>query len=291
MLDGNSFNDLGELVTFVADSVLVPPERLTVSQAAAKYRYLDNEGSFVGEWNNDETPYLVEPMDVLTSREFESCIFVGPAQGGKTEIILNWIAYTAKCDPADFFLIQTARDTARDFSYRRIDKMHRDSKELGAMLRPGSDNDNIFDKFYRNGMMLASLNAGMAFSNAILGAVHAMAHSLGGETDAPHGECNALLLGPVVGQNFCAAPDRYREIARRLGLTLPAAEPKAAAALADGLERLRRQAGLTRSLRDLGVSRKQLRRMMENALADPCMATNPRRYSAEEVVRIYEQVY
>lgn len=144
---------------------------------------------------------------------------------------------------------------------------------------------------YRNGMMLASLNAGMAFSNAILGAVHAMAHSLGGETDAPHGECNALLLGPVVEQNFCAAPDRYREIARRLGLTLPAAEPKAAAALADGLERLRRQAGLTRSLRDLGVSRKQLRRMMENALADPCMATNPRRYSAEEVVRIYEQVY
>ena len=154
MSDGNSFNDLGELVTFVADSVLVPPERLTVSQAAAKYRYLDNEGSFVGEWDNNETPYLVEPMDVLTSREFESCIFVGPAQGGKTEIILNWIAYTAKCDPADFFLIQTARDTARDFSYRRIDKMHRDSKELGAMLRPGSDNDNIFDKFYRNGMML-----------------------------------------------------------------------------------------------------------------------------------------
>lgn len=154
MADGNFFNDLAELVTFVADSVLVPPERLTVSEAATKYRYLDNEGSYVGEWLNEETPYLVEPMDVLTSREFESCIFLGPAQGGKTEIILNWIAYTAKCDPADFFLIQTARDTARDFSYRRIDKMHRDSPEIGAMLRPGSDNDNIFDKFYRNGMML-----------------------------------------------------------------------------------------------------------------------------------------
>lgn len=151
----DSFNDLGELVTSVADSVLVPPERLTVSQAATKYRYLDNEGSFVGEWDNDETPYLVEPMDTLTSRDYESCIFIGPAQGGKTEIILNWIAYTACADPADFFLIQTARDTARDFSYRRIDKMHRDSPLIGARLRPGNDNDNIYDKFYRNGMMLS----------------------------------------------------------------------------------------------------------------------------------------
>lgn len=153
MPDGGQFNDLGELVRFAAESVLVPPERLSVSQAAEKYRYLDNEGSYVGEWVNDETPYLVEPMDTLTSREFESCVFVGPAQSGKTEIILNWLAYTAKCDPADFFLIQTARDTARDFSYRRVDKMHRDSTEIGSMLRPGSDNDNIYDKFYRNGMM------------------------------------------------------------------------------------------------------------------------------------------
>lgn len=150
----STFNDLGELLTYAANSVLLPPERLTVSQAASKYRYLDNEGSYVGPWLNEETPYLVEPMDVLNSRDFESCIFIGPAQGGKTEIILNWIAYTARCDPADFFLIQTARDTARDFSYRRIDKMHRDSREIGSLLRPGNDNDNIFDKFYRNGMML-----------------------------------------------------------------------------------------------------------------------------------------
>lgn len=154
MSDGAAFNDLGELVRFVAESVLVPPERLSVSEAAEKYRYLDNEGSYVGPWLNEETPYLVEPMNVLTSREFESCVFVGPAQAGKTEITINWIAYTIKCDPADFFLVQTARDTARDFAYRRIDKMHRDSKEIGKMLRPGRNSDNIFDKFYRNGMML-----------------------------------------------------------------------------------------------------------------------------------------
>ena len=53
MSDGAAFNDLGELVRFVAESVLVPPERLSVSEAAEKYRYLDNEGSYVGPWLNE----------------------------------------------------------------------------------------------------------------------------------------------------------------------------------------------------------------------------------------------
>lgn len=150
-----SFNDLGELVCYAAEQVLVPPQRITVSEAAEKYRYLDNEGSYVGPYLNEQTPYLVEPMNVLTDREFESMILIAPAQAGKTEMILNWVSYSACCDPADMLIIQTARDTARDFSYRRIDKMHRDSKAVGERLRPGNDNDNIYDKFYRNGMMLS----------------------------------------------------------------------------------------------------------------------------------------
>ena len=69
----------------------------------------------------------------------------------------------------------------------------------------------------RTRMSLASLDAGLAFSNAILGAVHGMAHSLGGALDLPHGECNAILLGPVIAYNYRSAPGRYREIARSLG--------------------------------------------------------------------------
>jgi alcohol dehydrogenase class IV len=61
-------------------------------------------------------------------------------------------------------------------------------------------------------MMLGSMYAGLAFSNAILGAVHAMAHSLGGLMDLPHGQCNALLLDHVIAYNFDAAPDRYADI-------------------------------------------------------------------------------
>ena len=66
-------------------------------------------------------------------------------------------------------------------------------------------------------MMLGSVYAGLAFSNAILGAVHAMAHSLGGLLDLPHGQCNAILLDHVMDYNFSAEPERYTDIGLALG--------------------------------------------------------------------------
>lgn len=67
---------------------------------------------------------------------------------------------------------------------------------------------------YRGKMLYASLEAGLAFSNAILGAVHSMAHSLGGFLDLPHGECNALLLNHVVNFNYSAREEKYDNILR-----------------------------------------------------------------------------
>lgn len=64
-------------------SMLRPPKRMTVSEAAEEYRYLNNPGSYVGSWNNRKAPYLVEPMDTVTSLDFEGMIFVGPARTGK----------------------------------------------------------------------------------------------------------------------------------------------------------------------------------------------------------------
>jgi phage terminase large subunit GpA-like protein len=130
-----------------------PPERLTVSQAAEKYRQLNNPGSYVGPWRNDKVPYLVEPMDVLTSTSFLAMCFAGPAQCGKTDMALNWIGYSAKCDPADMMIVQTSNITARDFSIRRLDRLHRHSPMLGACLLPGKSADNTFDKHYA-GMLL-----------------------------------------------------------------------------------------------------------------------------------------
>src|SRR5208283_2588998 len=71
---------------------------------------------------------------------------------------------------------------------------------------------------YRTNMMLGSLEAGLAFSNASLGAVHAMSHSLGGLLDLPHGQCNAMLLDGVVDFNYGHAEQRYRDAAAALGI-------------------------------------------------------------------------
>merc|ERR1711916_201355 len=78
--------------------------------------------------------------------------------------------------------------------------------------------ENPEDMKYRENMMLGSLYAGLAFSNASLGAVHAMAHSLGGLKDLPHGLCNTILLDKVINYNFDSASDRYRKIADLLNL-------------------------------------------------------------------------
>ncbi|MBK9515536.1 MAG: phage terminase large subunit family protein [Flavobacteriales bacterium] len=73
---------MNSVVLDVAE-LLRPSERLTVSQSAEKYRQLNNPGSYVGPWKNATTPYMIEPMDTLGSRDFTSCVFVGPAQCGK----------------------------------------------------------------------------------------------------------------------------------------------------------------------------------------------------------------
>ena len=72
-----------------------------------------------------------------------------------TEMFLNWLAYSVKCDPADMMLVQTSQTTARDFSMRRVDRMHRHSPSIGELLGGGKSSDNTFDKHYRTGMMLS----------------------------------------------------------------------------------------------------------------------------------------
>ncbi len=135
--------------------LLVPPERYTVSEASEKYRYVNQPGAYVGWWKNSTTPYLIEPMDTFASPDYKGMFFVGPAQCGKTDaLILNSIAYSVKVDPMDMMLVCPTNTAARDFSIRRLDRLHRHSEKIGAMQLPGADNDNKFDKHYRNGMLL-----------------------------------------------------------------------------------------------------------------------------------------
>lgn len=147
---------------------------------------------------------------------------------------------------------------------------------------------NPMDLEARTGMMLGSLYAGLAFSNASLGAVHAMAHSLGGLLDLPHGECNAILLSRVVEFNFDHATQRYKDIGKALGLDFavwPAQEHKQR--LVQRVIALREQVGLRRDLQDLGVTPSDLTALAEKAMCDPCMVTNPRPPTGKDIEALY----
>ena len=152
--------------------------------------------------------------------------------------------------------------------------------------------ENPSDLGSRSPMMLASLLAGLAFSNASLGLAHAMAHSLGGFLDLPHGECNALLLEHVVEFNFHSAPERYARIAEAFGVDsagLALADQKDR--LVEAIRRFRMEAGITGSLMDLGMRRPDLRKLAENALKDPCIITNPVQPTVQEIERLYERAF
>ncbi|MGK2320357.1 iron-containing alcohol dehydrogenase [Gordonia rhizosphera] len=136
-------------------------------------------------------------------------------------------------------------------------------------------------------MAYAALEAGMAFTNAILGATHAMSHPVGGLVDAPHGAINAVLLPHVIRYNAEADPQPYVELARAIGIGEAGSSYATADRLADEIAKLAARVGLPPSLGRLGVRREHLEILTGNALADACMRTNPRQPTAAEVKRIY----
>lgn len=143
---------------------------------------------------------------------------------------------------------------------------------------------------YRGAMMTASLMAGLAFSNASLGLVHAMAHSLGGFFDLPHGDCNAILLEYVIRFNFDAVPERYGRLAQAVGLeTKGQSRDQILSALIHWLTALLESVGITRGLNDMGVSSARISELAQRALSDICLVTNPRSARLKDIERIYEE--
>lgn len=133
-------------------SLMKPPERLTVSEASEKYIRLNIPGGYVGPFRNDVSPYMVEPMDMLSSRKHNGVIFVGPAQSAKTQCLVdNWIAHNITCSKADMSIIQMTQTAARDYSNTRVDRMIRESPELAKHLTGNPDDDNTHDKTFETG--------------------------------------------------------------------------------------------------------------------------------------------
>ncbi|MCH1923239.1 iron-containing alcohol dehydrogenase [Shewanella sp. C32] len=143
----------------------------------------------------------------------------------------------------------------------------------------------------RDAMQYAEYLAGMAFSNASLGYVHAMAHQLGGVYDLAHGLCNAILLPEVSRFNAQVKSARFADIAKAMGVnTYNLSVEDAANAGINAIEALSQRIGTAQKLSDLGVEQHRLAFMANNALKDACSLTNPRQATTEEIVNLYRKV-
>ncbi|MHA3048925.1 MULTISPECIES: iron-dependent methanol dehydrogenase [unclassified Acinetobacter] len=158
---------------------------------------------------------------------------------------------------------------------------------ISEWLRPAVANGQNLEA--RDAMSYAQYLAGMAFNNASLGYVHAMAHQLGGFYNLPHGVCNAVLLPHVCEFNLIACPDRYARIAHLMGVnTHGLTVTEAAFAAITAIRELSSSIGIPSGLTELGVKTEDLDVMAENAQKDACMLTNPRKATHAQVVDIFK---
>jgi alcohol dehydrogenase class IV len=144
------------------------------------------------------------------------------------------------------------------------------------------------DPELRERMAQASLEAGLAFTNALLGATHAMSHQVGGLLDAPHGVVNGMLLPHVIRYNAAAVPDRFIPLALAAGLKVEGMPGREAAEmLADHARSLADEVGVPRGLRHLGVSEENIGRLAMTTLGDECLSTNPRSADRRDVETLF----
>ncbi|MEX3070618.1 L-threonine dehydrogenase [Vibrio alginolyticus] len=158
---------------------------------------------------------------------------------------------------------------------------------IQAHLRTAVKNGESIEA--REQMAYAQFMAGMAFNNASLGYVHAMAHQLGGFYDLPHGVCNAILLPHVQRYNAQVCPERLADVAKAMGVNVEgmSAEQGAAAAI-DAIVELAKDVGIPAGIKELGAKLEDIPTLADNALKDACGFTNPKQATHEEICAIFE---
>ncbi|MFJ4606761.1 L-threonine dehydrogenase [Pseudomonas atacamensis] len=160
------------------------------------------------------------------------------------------------------------------------------SSNLRLAVRDGSD------LAARENMAYAQFLAGMAFNNASLGFVHAMAHQLGGYYDLPHGVCNAVLLPHVQSFNALVCADRLRDVAHAMGADIRgfSAEEGAQAAI-NAIRNLAKDVEIPGGLRELGAKLSDIPVLAANALKDACGLTNPRSADQRQIEEIFRNAF
>ncbi len=143
----------------------------------------------------------------------------------------------------------------------------------------------------RYNMLVASSEAGMAFSSAMVGVVHAMAHTLGGLFHVPHGLANAILLAPGMEYNLPVAEARLADLAPAFGLRPSGDKGTDARAAIDFVRRLLTRIKLPSRLREAKVPEDGLERAAEATVLDAAIYTNPREATAEEILEVLKKAY
>jgi len=153
--------------------------------------------------------------------------------------------------------------------------------------------ENGADLVARGQMQIGALLAGWAFSNAMVGLVHAMAHSLGAVCRIPHGLANALLLPHVMRFNSEEIPELSVDIAAAMGIRVHELDAvEAARAAADEMEAFSRRVGLNQRLRNLGVTEEDLAVCADLSMSDGSIIYNPRiLMESQEVLGVYRNAY
>ena len=147
------------------------------------------------------------------------------------------------------------------------------------------------EKAGRDGMALGQYIAGMGFSNVGLGIVHSMAHPLGALYDTPHGVANAIILPTVMEYNAPATGDKYKYIAKAMGVAgvdeMSVEEYRKAAI--DAVKQLSLDVGIPADLKEI-VKPEDVQFLAESAYADACRPGNPRETSVEEIIELYKKL-
>ncbi|MEM8849266.1 MAG: terminase gpA endonuclease subunit [Pseudomonadota bacterium] len=154
-LDVEPLPNLATIEGAIAEALpsLEPRARVTVSETAPD-RMIKADGNWV-PWRADVAPYMTEPMDVLTSRRFDSVAFIGPARSSKSEaLIMNPIAHAILAQPRKVAVFSPTKGAAKEWSEGDLDPMIQESPELRSRLAKGKGSDNIFTKRFRGGMRL-----------------------------------------------------------------------------------------------------------------------------------------
>lgn len=137
-------------------------------------------------------------------------------------------------------------------------------------------------------MSMACLYAGLAFSNAGLGLVHAMSHSLGGKFGSQHGQTNAVLLSNVISFNFQTEEERYKKLGEAMGLNLKNMHSAdLETAIINRIKKFLSSINMPVSLSELGIEKSNVHELAEKAINDPDIATNPREPNLADIEEIY----